>query len=94
MDGRKRDGRRPASVGMAVSERQLRRVLVDKDNCTSCGLCADTDPAYFRMDEFDLAESHNGGASVNDAVVPEGDKGRVDVAIEDCPGECIHWRSA
>lgn len=69
-----------------------KNVYVDKDDCTSCNLCADTLPHYFRMDDEDLAESHNGGDNVNDAAVPEDDHDKVQEAIDDCPGECIHWK--
>ncbi len=69
-----------------------RKVYVDKDNCTSCQLCADTLPEYFRMDENDLAESHNNGTNINDAIVPDEDIDKVQQAIDDCPGECIHWK--
>ena len=67
-------------------------VFVDKPNCTSCGLCAETNPQYFRMDDDDLAESHNLGSNVNDAAIAADDRDSVQVAIEDCPGECIHWK--
>lgn len=70
----------------------MQRISVIKDDCTACGLCAETTPGYFRIDEHDLAESHNGGANVNNAVVAAEDCAMVQVAIDDCPGECIHWR--
>ena len=69
-----------------------KKVFVDKDDCTSCNLCADTLPNYFRMDDDDLAETHNTGSNVNDADVPEADDSKVQEAIDDCPGECIHWK--
>jgi ferredoxin len=71
----------------------VRQVYVDKGNCTSCGLCAETHPHYFRMDPDDLAESHNRGANPNAATVFDEHRRLVQVAINDCPGECIHWRS-
>ncbi len=69
-----------------------KNVYVDKDDCTSCSLCADTLPDYFRMDNDDLAESHNQGSSTNDAIVEETAKDKIQEAIDDCPGECIHWK--
>ena len=69
-----------------------KKVTVDKDDCTSCSLCADTLPQYFRMDDDDLAETHNDGSSINDANVPENDHEKVQETIDDCPGECIHWK--
>ena len=68
------------------------RVFVDKGNCTSCGLCAETHPHYFRMDDDDLAESHNRGVNPNAASVHDDHRPVVQVAINDCPGECIHWK--
>lgn len=69
-----------------------KKVAVNKDDCTSCSLCADTLPQYFRLDADDLAESHNNGQNVNDAIVPDEDIPKVQEAINDCPGECIHWK--
>ncbi len=69
-----------------------KKVYVNKDDCTSCSLCADTLPNYFRLDSDDLAESHNNGANVNDANVPDEDIAKVQDTINDCPGECIHWK--
>ncbi len=67
-------------------------VYVNKDDCTSCSLCADTLPQYFRMDSEDLAESHNEGSHVNHANVNTEDNEKVQEAIDDCPGECILWK--
>jgi len=69
------------------------QVFVDKRNCTSCGLCAETHPQYFRMNEYDIAESHNAGANANSAIVSDEHLTLVQVAIDDCPGECIHWNA-
>ena len=67
-------------------------VYVEKDDCTSCNLCADTLPQYFRMDDDDLAESHNDGSNVNVAEIPAEDDEKVQEALDDCPGECILWK--
>jgi len=69
-----------------------KNVYVDKDDCTSCNLCADTLPQYFRMDDDDLAESHYDGANINDTPVKEEDMEKMEETIEDCPGECILWK--
>lgn len=69
-----------------------RKVEVNKDDCTSCSLCADTLPHYFRLDPDDLAESHNNGENVNDADIPDADHEAVQESIDDCPGECIQWK--
>ena len=70
----------------------VKLVYVDQDDCTSCNLCADTLPQYFRMDDDDLAESHNAGDNVNDAKVIAEDHDKIQESIDDCPGECIHWK--
>ncbi len=67
-------------------------VYVNKDECTSCNACAENLPEYFRMDDDDLAESHNGGSNVNAASVKDGDVSKVQDEIDQCPGECIHWK--
>ncbi len=67
-------------------------VGVNKDDCTSCSLCVDTVPKYFRLDADDLAESHNDGENVNAATVADGDIASVQEAIDSCPAECISWK--
>ncbi len=69
-----------------------RVVYVDKDECTSCSMCADELPKYFQVDDDDLAESHNDGKNLNEAVVPEDDEKEVQNQIDECPGESIHWK--
>nr|WP_210412830.1 ferredoxin [Leptospira ognonensis] len=70
----------------------MRKAYVDKDNCTSCNQCADNFPKYFMMDEEDLSQTHIDGASINDAVIPEDDEKKVQKEMDECPGECIHWK--
>ena len=67
-------------------------VFVEKEECTSCALCTDGLPQYFKMDDDDLAESHNDGKNVGTATVPETDQDKVQEMIDDCPAECIHWK--
>jgi len=69
-----------------------KNVYVNKDECTSCALCTDGLPEYFRMDDDDLAESHNNGSNVGNASVPDNDTDKVQELIDDCPAECIHWK--
>lgn len=69
-----------------------KKVFVNKEDCTSCNACAENLPKYFRMDEDDLAESHNEDGNVNDALVSEEDETEVQSEIDECPGECIHWK--
>ena len=66
--------------------------FVNKDECTSCALCTDGLPQYFRMDDDDLAETHVNGSSVNAANIPDGDADKVQEMMDDCPAECIHWK--
>jgi len=68
-----------------------KKMYVEKDDCTSCALCTDGLPQYFKMDDDDLAESHNNGV-VGDADVADNDINKVQEMIDDCPGECIFWR--
>lgn len=58
------------------------KVTVD-DNCTGCGLCAESCP-----DVFDLGD--DGLATVKVDQVPEGDQDCVRDAAEQCPVEAIH----
>jgi ferredoxin len=64
---------------------------VEKDDCTSCALCTDGLPQYFKMDDDDLAEAHTGGV-VGEAKVAEADNDKVQEMMDDCPGECIFWK--
>lgn len=57
---------------------------VDKEECTSCGLCVDNLPDVFRMDEDDLAECYNAEGASDEEIQEE--------AIDICPVECIHWK--
>lgn len=63
--------------------RMAKTVYVNKDECTSCGLCADDLPDVFTMDDDDLAEVSNPkGASEEE----------IQQVMDDCPGECILWK--
>ncbi len=59
-----------------------KEVYIDRDECTSCGQCADDLPEIFAMDDDDIAivVGHNGS---EDEIQEE---------IDACPGECIHWK--
>ena len=67
-------------------------VYVKKDDCTSCALCTDGLPQYFRMDDDDLAEAHNNGKNVGEATISDSDTEKVQEMVDDCPGECIIWK--
>lgn len=61
----------------------IRLVYVDQDACTSCQLCTEELPDVFAMNEDDLAYVHNpAGGSEED----------IQDSIDNCPGECIHWK--
>ncbi len=57
---------------------------VDKEECTSCGLCVDNLPDVFRLDENELAECYNSEGASDEEIQEE--------AIDICPVECIHWK--
>jgi len=78
---------RPANCG-----NMERIVFVKKEDCTSCNQCADSLPKYFQMDANDTAESHIAGKRINEAPIPESDLKYVQAEIDECPGECIHWK--
>ena len=57
------------------------KAVIDKDACTGCGLCADTCPEVYEMQD-DIA------VTKVDAV-PEGAVDSCKQAVEDCPSEAI-----
>ena len=57
------------------------KVVVDRDTCTGCGLCCDTCPEVFQMD--------NDVAKVLVAVVPASAADTCREAAEGCPVEAI-----
>ena len=44
------------------------------------------------MDDDDIAETHNDGANVQNAEVEPEENELVQNEIDECPGECIHWK--
>lgn len=58
------------------------KAFVNTETCTGCGLCVDTCPEVFEMDEDDLA-----GVKV-EIVAPE-DEDNCRQAAEDCPVDAI-----
>jgi len=57
------------------------KVRIDPDLCTGCGLCSDSVPDVFKMDD-DIAE-------VIAAEVPSNLESAVQEAVDDCPAEAI-----
>jgi ferredoxin len=56
---------------------------VDKEVCTSCGVCVDNVPTVFRYDDDMKAEVFD----------PNGDtESSIQDAMDMCPVSCIHWR--
>ena len=65
---------------------------VEKEDCTSCALCTDGLPQYYKMDDDDLAHAYTEGSDKEEATVKDGDVEAVQEMIDDCPGECIFWK--
>jgi len=57
------------------------KALIDNDACTGCGLCVDTCPEVFEMEE-DIAV-------VKVETVPESAEDACKQAADDCPSEAI-----
>ena len=60
-----------------------KEVVIDRDECTSCGQCSDDLPDVFAMDDDDIAVVVAGHAGSEDDIQEE---------IDACPGECILWK--
>jgi len=61
------------------------KATIDRSGCIGCGLCAETCPEVFRMDDDDLAEVHaQVDASVEDSAAEARDNCPVSViSLED-----------
>ncbi len=59
------------------------KVLIDVDLCTGCGLCEETCPDIFKMNEDDDV------AEITKTDYDENDKECLEEAIEICPTEAI-----
>lgn len=58
-------------------------VWVDEDACTACGLCEDTCPEVFEMDDIAVVK---GDADFNDF------EEEIKEATEECPTEAIQYQ--
>jgi ferredoxin len=57
-------------------------VVIDQDECISCGACVDSCPDVFQLNDDNLAEVYNpDGASEEE----------IQDAIDSCPVSCISW---
>lgn len=59
------------------------KVQVDSTKCDAYGLCVDSAPQVFELDDFGYATARNGG------VVPEGQEAAAEAAIKACPVQAI-----
>ena len=78
------DSERPFGRGNHGEDkrRSLMRASVDKDLCASCGVCVDTCPEVFELDEDEKAQPKV------DIVPPEAEEACREAA-EGCPTEAI-----
>ena len=59
-----------------------KKLVIDQDLCTSCGVCVDLCPGVFPLNDDDLAEVIDpAGASEEE----------IQEAIDQCPVVCIMW---
>lgn len=58
------------------------KAFIDQDGCIGCGLCADTCPSVFQMNDAGVAEVH-----VDE--VPEEDVSAAEEARDGCPVSVI-----
>lgn len=50
-------------------------------------------PKYFQMDADDISETHIDGSNINNAEIPDEEVKAVQKEMDECPGECIHWKN-
>jgi ferredoxin len=61
-----------------------RIVYLVEEECIGCGVCQDTCPEVFRLnEEKNVAEVINPSGGSEDLIQE---------AIDSCPVECIHWK--
>jgi ferredoxin len=59
------------------------KIQVDSTKCDAYGLCAETAPQLFELDDFGYATTRD------DGVVPDEARAAADVAIKGCPVSAI-----
>jgi len=60
----------------------IKRVTIDEDTCTACGLCEDTCPEVFEVDDV---------AKVKEGADFKTYEDEIKEAAEDCPVEAINY---
>ncbi len=60
----------------------IKKVWVDEDECTGCGLCEDTCPEVFEVDDV---------ATIKENAAFNNCEDEIKEAVEDCPTEAIHF---
>ncbi len=60
-----------------------KNVVVDQDQCISCGMCVGNLPDVFRMNDDGKAECYDPEGASEEEIQSE--------AIDVCPVSCIHW---
>jgi len=61
-----------------------RVVYLVEEDCIGCGMCQDTCPEVFKLNEE---------TNIAEVINPEGGpEDLIQDAIDSCPVECIHWK--
>ncbi len=70
------------------------KVTIDRDECTSCGLCWDTCPDFFEENPEDgfsqIVEKYRIGGNIGAGEAPEELEDCIKDAADGCPVEIIH----
>jgi len=60
-------------------------VVVNQDECISCGQCIENLPEVFRFDDSGKSEAYDPAGASEEKIQQE--------AIDVCPVSCIHWKA-
>jgi len=60
-----------------------KKVVVNEDDCISCGLCIENVPKVFRFADNGKAEAYDPAGASEETIQQD--------AIDVCPVSCIHW---
>lgn len=64
--------------------RMIRVPVIELSDCIKCGVCVDSCPEVFRMNDAGFVEV------IDLEAYPQG---LVDEAIKNCPTDCIFWKN-